>query len=407
MSHYRVLDALGSGGNGVVYRAEDTELRRIVALKFLLEQAGADPKARERLRSEARTASSLNHPNICAIYEVGEQSGEVFIAMEYVEGKPLSKLIRPEGLPVETVLRYGLQIASALEHAHNHGIVHRDLKPLNVVVTPQGDAKILDFGLARQSDPTKFDRQTLETVSTAVGTGLAGTFPYMAPEQFEGNGASPRTDIWSLGIVLYEMVAGSRPFHGENLYRLCTSIVRDAPPPLPPHTPPGLASVIHRCLEKEPARRYHSAGEARAALDALVPSSQIAVSTIRTKSSRSIRSPIAATAVLLLASGGFFAFRAGYFGRRGGDPPVPSRVLLGVLPSPSNGDATQSAFESGLVDTLDSRLGDLGAGNRLAVIPTSEMRNKHVTTVEAARQQFGVNLVLVLNVQRERQIRRE
>jgi serine/threonine-protein kinase len=400
VSHYRVLDALGSGGNGVVYRAEDTELRRLVALKFLLEQAGADPKARERLRSEARTASSLNHPNICAIYEVGEQSGEVFIAMEYVEGKPLSKLIRPEGLPVETVLRYGLQIASALEHAHSHGIIHRDLKPLNVVVTLQGDAKILDFGLARQGDPTKFDRQTLETVSTAVGTGLAGTFPYMAPEQFEGNGASPRTDIWSLGIVLYEMVSGSRPFHGENLYRLCTTIVRDAPPPLPPHTPPGLASVIHRCLEKEPARRYHSAGEARAALDALVPSSQTGVSTIGTKSSRSIRSPIAAAAVLLLAIGGFFAFRASYFGRHGVDPRVPSRVLLGVLPSPSNGDATQSAFENGLVDTLDSRLGDLGAGNRLAVIPTSEMRNKHVSTVEGARQQFGVNVVLVLNVQR-------
>ncbi len=400
VSHYRVLDALGSGGNGVVYRAEDTELRRIVALKFLLEQAGADPKARERLRSEARTASSLNHPNICSIFEVGEQSGEVFIAMEYVEGKSLSKLIRPEGLPVETVLRYGLQIASALEHAHHHGIIHRDLKPLNIIVTPAGDAKILDFGLARQNDPTEFDRQTLETVATAAGTGLAGTFPYMAPEQFEGDSASARTDIWSLGIVLYEMAAGSRPFHGENLYRLCTSIVRDAPPPLPPHTPPGLASVIYRCLEKEPARRYHSAGEVRAALEALVPSSQTGVTTLRTKSSRSLRATIAAAAVVLLAAAGFFAFRAGYFGKHGGDLPMPSRVLLGVLSSPSSGDASQSAFENGLVDTLDSRLGDLGTANRLAVIPTSEMRNKRVTTVEAARKQLGVNLVLVLNVQR-------
>jgi eukaryotic-like serine/threonine-protein kinase len=397
VSHYRVLDALGSGGNGVVYRAEDTELRRVVALKFLLKH-GVDPKARERLRSEARTASSLNHPNICAIYEIGEQSGEVFIAMEYVEGKPLSKLIRPEGLPVETTLRYGLQIASALEHAHDHGIIHRDLKPLNVIVTPEGNAKILDFGLAHRSDPTKFDRQTLETVSTATGSGLAGTFPYMAPEQFEGNGASPRTDIWSFGIVLYEMAAGSRPFHGENLYRLCTSIVRDAPPPLPPHTPPGLATVIHRCLEKEPARRYHSAGEVRAALDTLVPSSQSRDTTIHRKSTRSLRLPIAAAVVILLAIVVFFAYRAGYFGKS--DPSMPSRVLLGVLSSPNNGDETQSAFESGLVDTLDSRLGNLGAGNRLAVIPSSEMRSKHVTTVEAARQQFGVNLVLILNVQR-------
>ena len=397
MSHYRVLDALGSGGNGVVYRAEDTELRRVVALKFLLRD-GADPKARERLRTEARTASGLNHPNICAIYEIGEQSGEVFIAMEYVEGKPLSKLIHPEGLPVETTLRYGLQIASALEHAHDHGIIHRDLKPLNVIVTPQGNAKILDFGLAKQSDPTEFDRQTLETVSTATGSGLAGTFPYMAPEQFEGNSASTRTDIWSFGIVLYEMAAGSRPFHGENLYRLCRSIVRDALPPLPPHTPPGLATVIHRCLEKEPARRYHSAGEVRAALDTLVPAGQSRDTTVDAKSSRSPRSPIAAAVVILLAIVGFFAFRAGYFGKR--EPSVPTRVLLGVLPSPSNGNATQLAFENGLVDTLDSRLGNLVTGNRLAVIPTSEMRSKHVTTAEAARQQFGVNLVLVLSVQR-------
>ena len=220
----------------------------------------------------------------------------------------------------------------------------------------------------------------------------------MAPEQFEGNGASPRTDIWSLGIVLYEMAAGSRPFHGENLYRLCASIVRDAPPSLPPHTPPGLATVIHRCLEKEPARRYHSAGAVRAALDTLVSSSQSRVTTIHPKSSRSLRSPIAAAVVILLAIVGFFAFRAGYFGKR--DPSVPSRILLGVLSSPNNGDETQSAFESGLVDTLNSRLGNLGAGNRLAVIPTSEMRSKHVTTVEAARQYWATYNWLGLYYQR-------
>jgi serine/threonine protein kinase/tetratricopeptide (TPR) repeat protein len=400
ISHYSVVEKIGAGGMGVVYKAEDTELRRIIALKFLPEQDGSDPKAREQLRREARTASSLNHPNICAIYEVGEQSGKAFIAMEYVEGKSLSKLIRPGGLPVETVVRYGTQIASALEHAHNHGVIHRDLKPLNVIVTPQGDAKILDFGLARQADPAEFDKKTLETVSTAGATGLSGTFPYMAPEQFEGSRASPRTDIWSLGVVLYEMVAGSRPFHGENLYRLCTSIVRDAPPPLPPHTPPGLASVIRRCLEKEFARRYHSAGEVRAALEALVPSSQSGVTSSRTKSSRSMRAALAVAAILLLALVGFFAFRNGWFGKHGGDSLMPSRVLLGVLSLPSNGDAAQSAFENGLADTLDSRLGNLSAGNRLAVIPTSEMRDKHVTTIEAARKQFGVNLVLVLSVQR-------
>jgi serine/threonine-protein kinase len=400
VSHYRLLDALGSGGNGIVYRAEDTELSRIVALKFVLDQAGADPKARESLRREARTASSLNHPNICAIYEVGEQSGKVFIAMEYVEGKPLSKSIPLKGLPVETILRYGKQIASALEHAHNHGVIHRDLKPPNVIVTPAGDVKMLDFGLARRGDPADFDKQTLATVSTQAGTRLAGTLPYMAPEQFEGGGPSPRTDIWSLGIALYEMAAGSRPFQGGNLYRLCTSIVRDSPSSLPPHIPPGLATVIHRCLEKEPARRYQSAGEVRAALEALVPSTQTSAARPSTRSQSKLHASLTVAGVLLLFVVAFFALRVWYSGKRGGAPPVPSRVLLGILALPSNSDAAQSAFENGLADTLNSRLGELSSSNRFAVIPTAEMRDKHVTTVQAARQQFGVNLVLVLNVQR-------
>lgn len=400
MSHYRVLESLGSGGNGVVYRAEDTDLSRIVALKFLLKESGNDPKARERLRREARTASSLNHPNICTIYEVGEQAGEVFIAMEFVDGKPLSKSIPDIGLPVETVVRYGKQIAAGLQHAHSHGVMHRDLKSLNVIVTGEGDAKILDFGLARAGDPAEFDRQTLETVSAKETAGLAGTFPYMAPEQFEGRGTSTRTDIWSLGIVLYEMSTGSRPFHGENLYRLCTSIVRDAPPPLPPHIPSGLVTVIHRCLEKEPARRYQTAGEVRAALEALSPSVQTGASKNRAATSRTLRVSLAAAGIALLSLVGFLAHRSLSFRKHGGTSSTPSSVLLGVLLLPGNGDAAQSAFENGLADTLNSRLGDLNAGGRLTVIPTIEMRDKHITTIQETRQQFGANLVLTLNVQR-------
>jgi serine/threonine-protein kinase len=375
-------------------------LSRIVALKFLLSESGSDPKARERLRREARTASSLNHPNICTIYEVGEQAGQVFIAMEFVDGKPLSKLIPNAGLPVETIVRYGKQIASGLQHAHSHGVIHRDLKSLNVIVTREGDAKILDFGLARADDPPEFDRQTLETVSAKATIGLTGTIPYMAPEQFEGGSASTRTDIWSLGIVLYEMSAGSRPFHGENLYRLSTSILRDAPPALPPHIPPGLVAVIHRCLEKEPARRYQSAGEVRAALEALSPSVQTDASKNRTTISRTFRLSLAAGGLALLSLLGFLALRSGFFRNQGGTSPPPSSVLLGVLLLPGNGDAAQSAFENGLADTLNSRLGDLNASGRLTVIPTSEMRDKHITTIRDARQQFGANLVLTLNVQR-------
>jgi eukaryotic-like serine/threonine-protein kinase len=217
ISHYRILGPLGSGGMGMVYRAEDTSLRRTVALKFLSEQGANDLGVNERLRREARAASALNHPNICTIYEVGQDAGEVFIAMEYVEGRTLAELIREGGLPVETVLRSGRQLASALAHAHDRGVIHGDLKPLNIIVTPGGDAKILDFGLARRNVPTEFDKRTLETVSAESTVGLRGTLPYMAPEQIKGLEASPSTDLWSLGIVLYEMATGTRPFQGENL----------------------------------------------------------------------------------------------------------------------------------------------------------------------------------------------
>jgi non-specific serine/threonine protein kinase len=199
---------------GVVYRAEDTMLGRTVALKFLPAQIIHDPKQVERFRQEARTASALNHPNICTIYEVAEEQGELFIAMEFVEGKPLAESIRQGGLPISRVVRYGRQLAGALEHAHARGVIHRDLKPLNIVITPEGDAKILDFGLAKRTDPNDVNRKTLQA-ATASTLGLAGTMPYMSPEQLEGSEATARSDIWSLGVVLYEMTAGVRPFNAS------------------------------------------------------------------------------------------------------------------------------------------------------------------------------------------------
>lgn len=401
VSHYRLLGPLGSGGMGVVYRAEDTTLGRTVALKFLPEQGADNQVVGDRLRQEARLASALNHPNICTIYEVGEDAGEVFIAMEYVEGRSLSELIRAGGLPFETTLRYGQQLASALAHAHNRGIVHGDLKPLNIVVTPQGDAKILDFGLARRNNSAEFDRQTLETVSAESRPGLGGTLPYMSPEQIEGSSVSPRTDLWSLGVVLYEMASGTRPFSGENLYLLCNAILRNPPRPLPAQVPPNLATVIFRCLEKEPARRYQSAGEVRAALEALTPSKEsIALPPqFETVSQRKKLAALAALLLVLLIAGGALLFRE-KSGQPGLTGTMPKSVLLSVLPPVSGGDASQAAFESGLADTLNSRLGELSAGHPLSVIPMSETLANHVTTVDAARQQFGVNLVLVLTVQR-------
>ena len=403
VSHYRLLDPLASGGMGVVYRAEDTELGRTVALKFLPPQIVHDPRRKERFREEARTASALNHPNICTIYEVGEEQGELFIAMEYVEGRPLSEYIRGEGMTVSRVLWYGKQIAAALEHAHSRGIIHRDLKPLNIIVTPEGDAKILDFGLAKRSDPGEVTRKSLQAGPTETSPGLAGTMPYMSPEQLEGKEATVRSDIWSLGVVLYEMASGLRPFGGENLYRMCIAIIQEPLPSLPGNVPPGLAAVIQRCLEKEPARRYQRASEVRAALEALEPSS--AVSIVSPPATRGALT-IALWAISILALAGMAAGGAWLVKKnrsaRGPSPAEvpPQQVQLAVLLPEASAQAGESAFDSGLVETLTSSLTELTEHHPLAVIPASEIRSRHVQSLDAARQEFGVNYGLMLNIQR-------
>jgi serine/threonine protein kinase/tetratricopeptide (TPR) repeat protein len=401
ISHYRILGTLGSGGMGAVYRAEDTTLHRTVALKFLPESVAHTEKVCERLKHEARTASALNHPNICTIYEVGEDDGEVFIAMEYIEGRTLSELIRQGPLPIEKVLRYSSQISSALGHAHEKGVIHGDLKPQNIIVTPQGEAKILDFGLARRSNPLEFDRKTLETVPAEGDVALGGTFPYMAPEQIQGSEASARTDIWSFGIVLYEMISGTRPFQGVTLFLLCNSILRAPPRPLPAAVPVGLKTVVSRCLEKEPERRYRRSGEARAALEAIDPSIDQGVVPPQAAQSSWLRSALIALSLIVLAAAGILAIRndKSYPDAKSSDS-MPSGVLLGVLPPVKSSDPAQSAFDTGLVDTLNSRLGELSTRHSLSVIPMNSTIEKRVTTIDGAREQFGVNLVLVLNIQR-------
>jgi eukaryotic-like serine/threonine-protein kinase len=406
VSHYRLLNPLGSGGMGVVYRAEDTALGRTVALKFLSTQIVQDPKRVERFRDEARTASALNHPNICTIYEVGEQEGEMFIAMEYVEGRPLSEFLRDGGMAVETLLRYGRQISGALEHAHERGIVHRDLKPANIVVTPNGNAKILDFGLAKRDDPEQLQRKTTQGVATETSAGLTGTLPYMSPEQLEGRETGPRSDIWSLGVMLYEMASGSRPFRGENLYRLCTAIIQEPLPPLPDNVPAGLAAVIKRCLQKEPSRRYQRASELRAALEAL----EIGAPAVAAPPPVKAAGPLSrlglwialGVATLLLVGAGLAMLSRNNTvlkgpGRSGLS--VPERVQLAVLPPSGATGSEDNAFNDGLVETLTSRLTTLTEKHPLAVIPASEVRARKVGTVDAARAEFGVNLGLVINVQ--------
>ena len=403
VSHYRLLDALASGGMGVVYRAEDTELGRKVALKFLPPQIIHDSRRKERLREEARTASALNHPNICTIYEVGEEQGELFIAMEYVEGRPLSEYIRERGMPLSSVLRYGKQIAAALEHAHSRGIIHRDLKPVNIIVTPDGDAKILDFGLAKRCDPHEVSRKTLQAAPTESIPGLAGTLPYMSPEQFEGNEATTRSDIWSLGVVLYEMVTGLTPFGGENLYRLCTAIIREPLPALPQNVPVGLAAVIRRCLEKEPSQRYQRASEVKAALEALDSSGASALPPPM-PARGALRFVLWASSIVAVAGittgGVWLAKRHRTEAHRFAGQSSPQQMQLAVLLPEPSARADEAAFESGLAETLTSRLTELTERHPLAVTPASEMRSRHVETLDRARQEFGINYGLVLNIQR-------
>jgi len=263
IGHYDVGRLIGAGGMGEVYAARDTDLGREVALK-IASRVNADAQA--RLRREAQHASRLNHPNICTVHEIGTESGQSYIVMEYVGGRLASDLITERGVYIETVLRYGIQIASALAHAHEHGVVHRDLKSSNVVITPDGRVKVLDFGLSRRLAMQDVPHTSGDTLLTADGV-VAGTPAYMAPELLRGAAADARSDIWALGVLLYELANGHRPFHGDTGFALSAAILHEPIPPMPDRVPTSLQTVIRRCLAKDPHERYQQAIEVRSALE--------------------------------------------------------------------------------------------------------------------------------------------
>jgi serine/threonine protein kinase/tetratricopeptide (TPR) repeat protein len=381
---------------GVVYRAHDQRLDRDVALKLLPPDLLSDPAAGERLRKEALALSKLNHPNIAHVYDFDTHDGVAFLIMEYVRGDTLARKLASGPLPEEVAVSIGLQIASALEDAAEVGVVHRDIKPSNIMLTSKGAVKVLDFGLAKLFRPG--DREL--TLSHADLPDVAGTLPYMAPERLKSEPADFRSDIYSLGSVLYETVTGKRPFLAPDSATLIAEILNKKPDPprdLNSTLSTAFDSTVMRCLAKEPARRYQRASELRVALESVRES--------RSDVARSTPPPsFAASRVLSLAALVIALVVVSVLIWRGlkKSPVVnASPPELAVLPlNDATNDPEANAFANGLIETLTSRLSQLSKDHPLQVVPASEIRAKGVTNLQQASKEFGATMGLILNIQR-------
>jgi len=402
--HYRIIQRIGSGGMGVVYKAEDTSLDRFVALKFLPENLSHDHQAMERFQREAKAASALNHPNICTIYELNEVHDQTYISMELVGGQPLSAHLLNGALSADEVIEYGLQLAEGLAHAHEHGVIHRDLKSANVMITQEGRAKVLDFGLAKRFTGTELDEATRSQASLTAPGALVGTLAYMPPEQLRGQPADARGDIWALGVVLYEMATAHLPFGGQTGYELSSAIMNQAPRPLPSQVPTELRAVIERCLEKEPGWRFQRAGEVREVLGAVQAGAVAPWVAWRYRLAR--RPWLALVAALLVTVAVVVGLNVGGLRGRlfGGKTSIPVRsTRLAVLPFANlTGDPEQEFLSDGLTQEMITQLGRLHPETLSVIARTSVMRYKQTDKpIDQIGRELGVDYVLEGSTRRE------
>jgi Flp pilus assembly protein TadD/TolB-like protein len=388
--NYLLQEKLGAGGMGIVFRAEDLKLRRAVALKFLPPHLTSDPVQREQLLREARAASKLDHVNIGTIHGVEEAGdGQIFIVMACYEGETLKSRIERGSLPEPEIQEIAMQIAEGLREAHSHGVVHRDIKPSNLMLTRQGVLKIIDFGLAKLLEP--------ET-QTPSGK-LTGTAAYMSPEQAQGKPADERSDLWALGVVLYQVVTGRLPFYGDTTPALLYAIVH-APPAAASKISSRWSAIIDHALAKDPAKRYQNAADLLSAIDGRIDSETKTLAPLNAGTRRkTFKRWWAATAAAGALAAGFTL----YFARGSRLPPDAGPKHVAVLPFLNIGDDPANRVTSdGLLETITGRLSDLDAsGKALWVVPAGEVRLRKVTDPRDAVKQLGVNFVVTGSVQRQ------